>query len=86
MAPDLHGGIGWQQLEDTLTLLRWNPDWKLWAYSNCPLVELEWGPRDFEWKHDGRLHHFFNYNTKLSQAIQNYKYSENIPYAMVGGH
>ena len=46
------------------------PHSNLWVYGNCPLAELEWDPGDFKWKHNNRLHHFFNYNTKLGQAIQ----------------
>ena len=46
------------------------PHWKLWVYGSRPLVELEWDPGDFRWKHDGRLCHFFEYNTKLGHTLQ----------------
>ena len=57
-----------------------DPHWKLWVYSNRTLAELEWDPWDFKWKHDGRLCHFFDYNTKLGQAIQ-----LQLEISMVGG-
>ena len=35
-----------------------------------PLVDLDWDPGDFRWKHDDRLHHFFDYTTKLGRTLQ----------------
>ena len=46
------------------------PHWKLWVYGSRPLVELEWDPGDFRWKHGDKLCHFFEYSTKLGRTLQ----------------
>ena len=46
------------------------PHWRLRVYGCRPLVDLDWDPGDFRWKHDDRLHHFFDYNTKLGRSLQ----------------
>ena len=46
------------------------PHWSLWVYGRRPLVNLDWDPGDFRWKHDGKLCHFFEYNDKLGWTLQ----------------
>ena len=46
------------------------PHWKLWVYGCRPLTELECDLGDFKWKHNGKLRHFFEYNTKLGRTLQ----------------
>ena len=46
------------------------PHWRLRVYGCRPLVDLDWDLGDFRWKHDDRLHHFFDYTTKLGRTLQ----------------
>ena len=57
-------------MEDRPDVAKVEPHWRLWVYGCRPLVDLDWDPWDFRWKHDDKLHHFFDYNTKLGRNLQ----------------
>ena len=50
-------------------LLRWNPS-RSYGFTIIPLAKLECNLGDFRCKHNSRLCHVFDYETKMGQAIQ----------------
>ena len=54
----------------TRMLLRWNPTASCGSTVVVPSRKQNGAHGDFKWKHDGKLYHFFEYNTKLGWTLQ----------------